>query len=534
MASISATFVILLFTISFSVSATLSASVIDDLKRLKPPQDFNSTIMKNCLQNPSLRYCSTSSPMDLDEIFKSTIVASHLCNESKNSNCIESFPKVDLRSRPNIAPLYLSFTFFWKYCPLSILSIDLSNASLKSNFPIDVLHCTQIQSLDMSHNELYGDVPIENFSALTNLTVLNLSYNHFSESKISDTLFFKKFNSSSFLHSGLIPDHQKFRIKAIVLLIGFPIFVILKVCCLWWLCFRRPDFLPRMFRRKHRFTPAILKAATNGFSRHNLMGKSASVDIYKGTLRDGTDVRIEVYSSESHPQVIEECKVLVQLCHKNLANLLGWCDNRKLRAIVTEWMEGENLESWLLGSSFTPWNYRLRILMGIVEGMCYLQEQWPEVGYDLRTSSIMLCNYSLDPKISRFKVGNQSSSSRRMYKFGVFLLEMMVNRRPQEEFERGEAGFIEYIRMHYPGNLEQLIDPKMELTQNTVDQAKQAISLGLMCTEVSSNRQPSLEQVFDIVSRAYQSCRVLASHHNHYHRRFHAERGKGHRRVQSR
>lgn len=119
-----------------------------------------------------------------------------------------------------------------------------------------------------------------------------------------------------------------------------------------------------------------------------------------------------------------------------------------------------------------------------------------------------------------------------MYKFGVFLLEMMVNRRPQEEFERGEAGFIEYIRMHYPGNLEQLIDQKMELTQNTFDQAKQAICLGLMCTDVSSHRQPSLEQVFDIVSRTYQSCRVLASHHNHYHRRF--QRGKGHRRVQSR
>lgn len=418
MASISGTFIILFFTISASVSATLSASVIDDLRSLKPPQDFNSTIMKNCLHNPSLRYCSTSSPMDLDEIFKSTIVASHLCNESKNPNCVESFPKVDLRSRPNIAPLYLSFNFFWKYCPISIVSIDLSNTSLKSNFPVDVLHCTQIQSLDMSHNELYGDVPIENFSALSNLTVLNLSYNHFSESRISDTLFFKKFNSSSFLHSGLIPDHKKFRIKAIVLLVGFPIFVFLKVCCLGWLCFRRPDFLPKMFQRKNRFTPAMLKAATNEFSRNNLMGKSASVDIYRGTMRDGIDVRIEVYNSESHPNVIEECKVLVQLCHKNLVNLLGWCDNRSLRAVVTEWLEGENLERWLLGSNFTSWNYRLRILMGVVEGMCYLQEQWPEVGYDLRTSSIMLSNYNLEPKISRFKVGNQSSNSRSKSLYG--------------------------------------------------------------------------------------------------------------------
>ncbi|TQD86674.1 hypothetical protein C1H46_027800 [Malus baccata] len=155
MASISATSLLLL-PISASIYTTLAASVIEDLKNLKPPHDFNSTIMKNCHHNPSLRYCS-SSPVDLHEIFKSTIVASHLCNESKNPNCVESFPKIDLRNRPKIAPLYLSFNFFWKSCPLSILTIDVSNNSLESNFPIDALQCTQLQALDLSHNDLYGD-----------------------------------------------------------------------------------------------------------------------------------------------------------------------------------------------------------------------------------------------------------------------------------------------------------------------------------------------------------------------------------------
>ncbi|KAM2949354.1 hypothetical protein FF1_036259 [Malus domestica] len=530
MASISATsLLLLLLPISASIYTTLAASVIEDLKNLKPPHDFNSTIMKTCHHNPSIRYCS-SSPVDLHEIFKSTIVASHLCNESKNPNCVESFPKIDLRNRPKIAPLYLSFNFFWKYCPLSILTIDVSNNSLESNFPIDVLQCTQLQALDLSHNDLYGDVPIESFSPLANLTSLNLSYNHFSESKISDALFFKRFNSSSFLHSGLLPHKKKFRIKAVILLVGFPIFVILMVCCLGWLCFQRPDFLPRMLRRKYRFTPAMLKAATNGFSRRNLKGKSEAVDIYRGTLRDDTEVRIEIYRGENHPNLIEECKVLVRLRHKNLVNVLGWCNNRRLRAIVTEWMEGENLEMWLLESNNTPWNHRLKILTGVVEGMCYLQEEWPEVGYDLRTSSILLSN-NLEPRISRFKIGDQSCRSRKMYKLGVLLLEMLINRRPQEDFETGEAGFLEYIRMHYPGNLQKVIDQKLELTQNTFDQAEQAIGLGLMCTDVSSNQQLSLGQVFDIMSRAYQSCRVLASHS---HERIHAERGRGHKRMQSR
>ena len=285
---------------------------------------------------------------------------------------------------------------------------------MKGSFPIDVLHCTQIHALDLSHNGLTGDVPIHSFSPLTNLTLLNLSYNQFSESKISDTEFFKRFNASSFIHSGLLLDRKKFTIKVIILLVGFPIFVILMVGCFVWLCFIRPDFLPRVFRRKNKFTPSMLKAATDRFSRQNLVGKGEGVDIYKGVLRDGTQVRIEIYwddiSRESQRIFSEECKVLVQLSHKNIVRVLGWCSRRKLRAIVTEWMEGENVEIWLSGSAPT-WKHRLKILMGVVKGMCYLQEEWPEVEYDLRTSSVLLSD-NLEPLISRFKVGDQSSITR--------------------------------------------------------------------------------------------------------------------------
>lgn len=402
---------------------TLCATVLEDLKNLHKPPDFNTTIFNNCLKNPSLRYCNSSPMIDLDEIFKHTIVASHLCNESNNPNCVESFPKIDLRNRPNIASLYLSFTFFWKYCPLSILSIDFSNNSVKGSFPNDVLYCTQIQSLDLSLNEFSGEIPIESFSPLTNLTFLNLSYNCFSESEVSDSQFFKRFNSSSFLHSGALIDHKKFTIKAIILLVGFPILVILMVIFLAWLCFQRPDFLPRIFQssRKFTFTPAILKAATYGFSKENLVGKSDIVHIYKGMLRDGTKVKIEMYwddiSRDSYHKFVEECKILSELNHKNLVKVLGWCKGRKFRAIITEWTKDENVEMWLSREA-ASWNHRVKVLMGVVECMVYLHEEWPEVDYDLKTSSVLLSD-NLEPLISRFQVGdrNNSRKSKNLYNF---------------------------------------------------------------------------------------------------------------------
>ncbi|XP_042479310.1 putative leucine-rich repeat receptor-like serine/threonine-protein kinase At2g24130 [Macadamia integrifolia] len=509
MASISAT--LLLFNlISISISLSLSASVIEDLNNLKPPPDFNRTISNNCMRDPALRYCNYIS-IDLEEIFKSTIVAAHLCNESKNPNCVESFPKIDLRSSPRIAPLYLSFSFFWKYCPLTILSIDLSSNSIQGPFPLEILNCSQIQALDLSHNQLTGDLPIQIFTPLTNLTLLNLSYNHFSESKISDSQFFAKFNFSSFLHSGLLPDHKGFRIKAVVFLIGFPIFIILLVGCWGWLCFCRPDILPSVFRQRHKFTPSMLKAATEGFSERNLVGKSRGVNIYKGFLRDGTEVRIEIYtekiSSEQRRKFVKECKAFVQLSHRNLVRVMGCCNNGGLRAIITEWIDGENIEMWL--SESPPWKHRLKVMMGVVDGMCYMQEQWPEIGYDLRTNGVLL-SQERGPLISRFKVGEQNGNTKKIYRFGVFLLEMITNRRPQEEFEKGERGFIEWVSMHYPENTHKVIDEGMKKTGTIHEQAIEGIGIALMCTDLLTEHQPSLTQISNIL-KTFESSLVSSS-----------------------
>lgn len=181
--------------------------------------------------------------------------------------------------------------------------------------------------------------------------------------------------------------------KAVFLLVCFPILVIVTVGCLGCLCLRRPDLLPRMFRRKNKFTPPMLEAATGGFSRNNLVGNSESVDIYKGVLRDGTEVRIEIYwddiSRESRRRFIEECKVITRLCHKNIVQVLGWCNSRRMRAIVTEWTEGKNVEIWI-SESTPPWKKRQKILMGVVNGMCYLQEEWPQVGNEPRKNSIVI------------------------------------------------------------------------------------------------------------------------------------------------
>ncbi|XP_030548893.2 leucine-rich repeat receptor protein kinase MSP1 [Rhodamnia argentea] len=494
--------------------AILSTTVVDDLRNLRPPPEFNSTIAGNCICNPSLRYCGNSRPLDdLDEIFKSTIVASHLCNESHNPNCVESFDKIDLRGRPKIAPLYLSFDFFWKYCPLTIRSIDFSNNSLRGEFPTSVLACAQVEALDFSRNELRGDFPIERLTSLVNLTVLNLSYNHFSECKLSESLVFRRFNSSNFVHSGLIPNKQSFAVKALFLMIGLPVLVILIVGFIAMLCFRRRDLSSESQQPRVHFTTSMLKAATSGFSRENLEGTSDGVDIYRGILRDGTQVRIEIYrseiSNESKRKFVEECEVLVQLRHKNLVRVLGWCEDWVPRAIVTRWTDGESLEMWLTERA-PPLKHRLKILVGVMEGMCYLHESWPQVGYDLRTSSIILSE-NLEPLIARFEFDSRNNTSKNKHKFGVLLLEMITNRGKMGDLEAGEARFIEHIRKNFPGNSQNLRDERIMMASTAIEQARQVIEIGLACINHSANEQLKMDHIRRILLRIYRSFHVHGS-----------------------
>ncbi|KAL5731536.1 hypothetical protein ACHQM5_004256 [Ranunculus cassubicifolius] len=485
MASLSATSLLITLTL-ISITLPCSASIIADLNTTQPPPDFNTTISNNCARNPSLRYCDDNPSANLLEIFKSTIVTNYLCKESNNPSCPNSFEKIDLKNRHNLAPLYLSFTFFWKYCPLTITSIDLSNTSLTGSFPSDILHCSQIQYLDLSLNGLTGEFPLESFTQLSNLTFLNLSFNNFLESEISGNPFFKRFNSSSFLYSGLLRNDREYHINAIVLLLGFPVCIILLVGCLGFFCFYRPDYLPSFFRPRHRFTQAMLKAATNGFSDENLVCKIGKLEIYRGIFRDGTEVRIEIcrgkISRHDYKKYVEECKVLVQLNHKNLVQVLGWCDHRGHKAIITEWRNGVTLEIWL--SSHSPlWRHRLKVLRKILEGMLYLQEQWPEIGFDVNASSVLLAENG-EPLISKFKVGDGNSNKKRL--------------------KHGEASLIEWTRLEYKENIWKVVDDRLKKAGMVHEQADKGIRLAFMCIDIPTEHHFSLAQVYDIITRFYE------------------------------
>lgn len=117
-----------------------------------------------------------------------------------------------------------------------------------------------------------------------------------------------------------------------------------------------------------------------------------------------------------------------------------------------------------------------------------------------------------------------------IYKFGMLVLEMITNKRPREEFDEGEAEFIEWIRMNYPGNAHKVIDERMRKTGNTVDQTTRGIGIGLMCAYPSRGRPPSFDFIYSMMSKLSDPYQLPASPD---YKRSHGNKSLGHRRNQS-
>lgn len=121
------------------------------------------------------------------------------------------------------------------------------------------------------------------------------------------------------------------------------------------------------------------------------------------------------------------------------------------------------------------------------------------------------------PTFSFLNLANRASKSAEIYRFGMFLLEMVTNRR--------ETGFREWVRLHYPENVENLIDTRMKKTEEIVSEASEIIELGLICTDSSSRKQPSWDRVCDILSNTMcaktldcRTSRVCRGHKHEHHR----------------
>ncbi|KAI3421557.1 Protein kinase domain-containing protein [Psidium guajava] len=180
---------------------------------------------------------------------------------------------------------------------------------------------------------------------------------------------------------------------------------------------------PQVQLRKFNYDE--LRVATGNFSEENVLGQGGFGKVYRGTLLDGSLVAIKrcaQLSSQAEVQKHAEVQVGSTVRHRNLIQMLGFCDSmephkpvkkRKARKESVECLLVYQLAAngsvashlWERIASQPPldWPTRMHIALGVARGLSYLHEDCSLqiIHRDIKPSNILLSE-NFEPLIGDF------------------------------------------------------------------------------------------------------------------------------------
>ncbi|GJM99030.1 hypothetical protein PR202_ga16090 [Eleusine coracana subsp. coracana] len=162
-----------------------------------------------------------------------------------------------------------------------------------------------------------------------------------------------------------------------------------------------------------RYHYGELAVATGDFSNENKLGRGGFGSVYQGNIvqiLDGSTKHVAVKkfasetSSQGRKEFESEVRIISRLRHRNLVQLLGWCDSAKGLLLVYELVPGGSLDKHIHNNSrLLSWSERYRIIMGLGSALRYLHREWDQcvVHGDIKPSNIML-DSSYNTKLGDF------------------------------------------------------------------------------------------------------------------------------------
>ncbi|XP_010026580.2 L-type lectin-domain containing receptor kinase IX.1 [Eucalyptus grandis] len=146
--------------------------------------------------------------------------------------------------------------------------------------------------------------------------------------------------------------------------------------------------------RRFRYTDLV--AATNNFNEERKLGEGGFGAVYRGylvSLDAAVAVKRISRGSKQGKEFITEVKVISNLRHRNLVQLIGWCHEANELLLVYEYMPNGSLDTHLFGKK-NPlgWAVRYKISVGLASALLYLHEEWEQcvVHRDIKSSNVML------------------------------------------------------------------------------------------------------------------------------------------------
>ncbi|MCD7447356.1 hypothetical protein HAX54_027832 [Datura stramonium] len=154
------------------------------------------------------------------------------------------------------------------------------------------------------------------------------------------------------------------------------------------------------------FSYSELEEATNGFEEE--LGTGAFSTVYKAVLDDenGKVVAVKKLNkmvTEGEEEFEAEVNSISRTNHKNLVQLLGFCNEGQHRLLVYEHMKSGSIAHLLFKDSRLSWSKRVQVAIDTAKGLCYLHEECSTqiIRCDIKPQNVLL-DENLTAKIADF------------------------------------------------------------------------------------------------------------------------------------
>ncbi|KAJ1396544.1 Serine/threonine-protein kinase, active site [Sesbania bispinosa] len=284
-----------------------------------------------------------------------------------------------------------------------------------------------------------------------------------------------------------------------------------------------------------KFSYNELVRATHNFAKEQKLGEGGFGEVYKGFIRDLDDyVAVKKISRGSRQGVKEyasEVKIISQLRHRNLVQLMGWCHKKNDLLLIYEFMSNGSLDSHLFGGkSLLTWGARYNIAGGLASALLYLHEEWEQcvIHRDIKSSNVML-DSNFNAKLGDFGLarlldhdkGSQTTvlagtmgylapesttrgkASREsdVYSFGIVALEIACGRKPIEvKASEEQVLMVEWVwKLYGIGNLLEAADPRL-CGEFDEQEMERLMIVGLWCAHPDYTLRPTMRQAVQVLN----------------------------------
>ncbi|XP_026431380.1 L-type lectin-domain containing receptor kinase IX.1-like [Papaver somniferum] len=281
-----------------------------------------------------------------------------------------------------------------------------------------------------------------------------------------------------------------------------------------------------------RFLYSELVYATNNFHEAGKLGEGGFGGVYRGFLSGiGLDIavkRISKGSQQGKREYQSEVRIISQLRHRNLVQLLGWSHERNELLLVYEFMPNQSLDKHLFngGVNVLTWDVRYKIALGLASALLYLHELWEQcvLHRDIKASNVMLdseYNAKLDDfglaRLVDHQLGSQttvlagtlgylapeciytskSSKESDVYSFGIVALEIACGRKPVEQ---NKENLVDWVwDLYANGKIVEAADGRLNMDFD-MQQMERLLVLGLWCAHPDPTTRPTIRQVKNLLN----------------------------------